>query len=177
MAADLPRWPDIDHAVEAAERRLLGLHADKLLATAPLAESALLKDLDAEQQAIVYALMRPVHLQAGDLLFQAGDIADGLYVLALGSVSILVGHGAERRRLVSLSPGMMLGEAGWLDGGTRSALALADMPSLLHHLDALALRSLQRQHPAIVAVLYRNIAVFVSARLRGVNAAWWASQA
>lgn len=177
IASDLPQWPDADQAVEAAERILLGHQADQLLAASALAESALLKDLPAGQLAVVHGLMHAVHLQAGQTLFQQGDAADGLYVLTLGSVSIVAGSGDGRRRLVSLSPGMMLGESGWLEGGTRSAQAVADQASLLHHLDAQALQALQRQHPEIVAALYRNIAVFVAGRLRSVNAAWWASQA
>ena len=64
-----------------------------------------------------------VHLQGGQTLFNQGDAANGLYVLTLGSVSIVGGSGSDRRRLVSLSPGMMLGESGWLEGGTRSAQA------------------------------------------------------
>jgi SulP family sulfate permease len=177
IAADLPQWPDADHAAEAAERLLLGRRADHLLSASALAESVLLRGLSADQQAVVHGLMQAVHLQPGETLFNQGDPANGLYVLTLGSVSIVSGHGDGRRRLVSLSPGMMLGESGWIEGGTRSAQAVADQPSLLHHLDALALQSLQRQHPQIVAAMYCNIAVFVAGRLRSVNAAWWASQA
>jgi sulfate permease, SulP family len=171
IAAELPLWPNADAAVEQAERLLLGDDVDRLLGTAPMEASALLKGLTPEQLTVVQGLMKPVTLQAGERLFNQGDPSDGLYELTQGSVSIVIGSGETRQRLLSLSAGMPLGEAGWLDGGPRSAHAEADLPSLLHHLDARALQQLSVRHPAIAAQLHLNIAVFLSGRLRSVRVA------
>lgn len=174
IADELPLWPDADRALEAAERRLLGAQADALLAPMAPADSLLLQGLPPAWQALVDARLQPLSLAAGQRLFSQGQAADALYLLSAGSVSIVDDDG---RRLVSVSPGMMFGEAGLLHGGTRSAHAEADQPALVHRLSLQDLQALQQQQPELVAALYRNIAVYVSSRLRTVTGAWWASQA
>ncbi len=124
--------------------------------------------------AALEARLQPLSLNAGQRLFSHGQVADALYLLSAGSISIVDDDG---RRLVSVSPGMMFGEAGLLHGGTRSAHAVADQAALVQRLSLQDLQALQQQHPELVAALYRNIAVFVSSRLRTVTGAWWASQA
>lgn len=171
---ELPRWPDADRAIEAAEQGLLGPAAESTLKARPLLESDLLQGLGEDDAAIVQAAMQERRLFEGELLFRQGDEADGLYVLTVGSVSV-VGHGDGRtQRYLSLSPGMMVGETAMLDGGRRSADAVADGFAVLHHLDAAALARLEAAHPAIAARLHRNIAVHLSRRLRAASAAWWA---
>lgn len=167
-----PRLPDADRATEAAEQQLLGPLAETTLAERPLAESALLHGLDAAQAAAVAARMTALRLFAGDRLFRQGDACDGLYVLALGSVSVVASEGAAPQRFVSISPGMMLGEAALLDGSARSADAVADTFALLYRLDHASLQALQDEQPAIAARLHRNIAVHLSVRLRAASAAW-----
>ena len=120
--------------------------------------------------------MKEVRLLPGEPLFRQGDASNGLYVLALGSVSLIGHDGARTQRFLSVSPGMMLGETAMLDGGGRSADAVADTLAMLHHLDTDALQALQATDPVIAARLHRNIAVHLSVRLRAASAAWWASQ-
>ena len=115
-------------------------------------------------------------LHQGEALFRQGDAADGLYVLTLGSVSVIGHDGGRTQRYLSLSPGMMVGETAWLDGGNRSADAVADDFVAVHHLGSAALARLEAEHPAIALRLQRNIAVHLSRRLRAVSAAWQASQ-
>lgn len=167
-----PRLPDADRATEAAEQLLLGPQAETTLAERPLAESALLQGLDTVQAAQVAARMTELRLFAGDALFRQGDAADSLYVLALGSVSVIGSEGTPPQRFVSLSPGMIIGETGLLDGHGRSAHAVADTFALLYRLDQTSLQALQDDEPAIAAQLHRNIAVHLSVRLRAASAAW-----
>jgi SulP family sulfate permease len=171
---ELPHWPDADRAIEAAEQALLGPAAESTLKARPLLESDLLQGLAEADAAIVQATMQERRLFEGEPLFRQGDEADGLYVLTVGSVSV-VGHGDGRtQRYLSLSPGMMVGETAMLDGGRRSADAVADGFAVLHHLGAASLAELEAAHPAIAARLHRNIAVHLSRRLRAASAAWWA---
>lgn len=172
----LQRLPDADRAIEVAEHHVLGSAADETLTSLPLAKSELLRGLSAEQRAVASAHMTELRLAAGDVLFRQGDAADGLYVLVKGSVSVIGQDGAMSQRFLSISPGMMLGETAMLDGGGRSAGAVADTPALLHHLSSAALDALGQSHPAIANRVHRNIAVHLSTRLRSASAAWWASQ-
>ena len=66
---------------------------------------------------------------AGEALFRQGDPADGLFVLSQGSISIVGRSGTVSQRFLSMSPGMMVGEAAMIDGQGRSADAVADMPT------------------------------------------------
>ena len=176
-----PQWPDADRATEAAEQQLLGdtgpdddVHA---MAEVPLAATSLLAGLDAAQVAVVAAHLQPRQLAAGELLFAEGDTGDRLYVVSRGSVSILSAPDSQGRtqRYLSVSPGMMIGETAMLDGGGRTAGALADAPAVVHALTLDALDEIGRTHPEVAARLYRNVALHLSQRLRGAAAAWRAS--
>ncbi|MEN9628820.1 MAG: hypothetical protein RJA10_2047 [Pseudomonadota bacterium] len=170
------RLPDADRAIEAAEALVLGPVADTTLSGRPLEECSLLTGLTPAQIKAVRSLMTEKRLYAGETLFRQGDAADGMYVLTLGSVSVIGRDGSSTQRFLSISPGMMLGETAMLDGGGRSADAVADTFAVVHRLSKQDLQALEEQHPAIASRLHANIAVHLSVRLRAASAAWWASQ-
>ena len=178
LGMQLPQWPDADRAIEAAEHRLLG-HAGgagdvRAMAEVPLAESSLLAGLDAAQVAIVGARLQPRHLQTGEVLFAEGDPGDRLYVVSKGSVSALSrpDQAGRTQRYLSVSPGMMIGETAMLDGGGRTAAAVADAPTVVYALTLDALDDIGRTHPAVAIRLHRNLALHLSQRLRGAAGAW-----
>ena len=173
-----PHWPDADRAIEAAEQRLLadmGPDDDvRAMAEVPLAAASLLAGLDAAQVAVVAVHLQTRHLAAGEALFAEGDAGDRLYLVSQGSVSILStsdSHGRTQRYL-SVSPGMMIGETAMLDGGGRTAGAVADAPTVVHALTLGALDEIGRTHPEVATRLYRNVALHLSQRLRGAASAW-----
>jgi sulfate permease, SulP family len=177
FAPGLAPWPDADRAIEAAEHRLLGDEGGHEMAEVPLAASALMNGLNAAQAALVAAHLQPRQLASGEVLFAEGDPADRLYVVGQGSVSILSApdmHGRTQRYL-SVSPGMMLGETAMLDGGGRTAGAVADAPTQVHALTQHSLEEIGRTHPEVAIRLHRNVALHLSQRLRGAAAAWRAS--
>ncbi|MDO8419206.1 MAG: SulP family inorganic anion transporter [Rubrivivax sp.] len=170
-----PGWPDADRAVEAAEQRLLG--GQSVVAEAPLAECSLLQGLSAVQCEAVAVRLQERRLAAGEALFAEGDPADCLYVLTRGSLSVVSQPGPDGRtqRYLSISPGMMLGETAMLDGGGRSANAVADSEATVHALTRQDLEALTVAEPELAARLYRNVAVHLSERLRSTGNAWRAS--
>lgn len=170
---ELPRQPDIDRATEMAEHHLLGDAAEGTLVGVPLQGCELLRGLDAGQRSSAAALMPMRRLAPGEVLFRQGDPADGLFVVVQGSVSLIGSDGRVSQRYLSVSPGMMLGEAAMLDGGGRSADAVADTAVVLHHLSAEALAELGRTQPAVALQMHRNMAVYLSGRLRSASSAWW----
>lgn len=162
-------FADVDRAMEWAERQMLaeaGLDLDG--PTIPLASTNLFRGLSADDAARLEAAMRLRQLAPGELLFREGDAADGLYVLTRGSVSVLAGarSASGGRRFLSFSPGLMLGETAMLDGGGRSATALADTASELWQLSPEALATIARESPALAMAVHRNIAVHLAQRLR-----------
>jgi glutaminase len=114
--------------------------------------------------------MQPRDVAAGECVFAQGDAADALYLLSRGSISVI--DRARAQRFISFSPGMCFGELAVLDGGGRSADAVADMDSTVYALPAAALAAMHRADPAIAAQVYRNLAQHLSERLRTASAAW-----
>ena len=167
------RWyADVDRAVEAAEvDALQRATGGSVAAAVPLQRSSLMDGLDAGQCARVASRLVAQRLAAGERLFDQGDAGDRLYVLTEGSISVLgnpvVGDRTGHRvRFVTCSPGMMLGEVAMLDHRGRSAEAVADSESVVHALTDAALQALWAEEPALAALVYRNIAVHLSTRLR-----------
>jgi SulP family sulfate permease len=162
---------DADQAIEAAEASLLAAAGLPLQALALEPEQCELFDGLAPAQAErLRACLHPRELAAGERVFAQGDVGDAVYLLGRGSVSVV---DLERgQRFVSFSPGMCFGETAVLDGGGRTADAIADTASTAYRLPATALATLDREEPAIAAHLYRNLAKHLSGRLRGAAAAW-----
>lgn len=174
-------FADSDQAIEAAERTLLaqaGMAIDS--AEFALDDCSLLQGLDPQQRARLHALLKPRQVAAQEVLFRQGDAGDCIYVLTRGSITVSsaseAGHHL-RRRYLSLSPGMMLGETAMLDGGGRTADAVADAPSVVHTLSRDALEQLRREDPVLAGQLMANIALHLSERLRHAALAWRAMAA
>jgi hypothetical protein len=172
-----PDWYlDADRATEAAEHLLLADGGTtETQSSVPLAETALLKGLDADECAQVLAVLNEKRLDAGEMLFHEGDPGDALYVLTEGSISIVAAGPSQRQRFVTFPPGMMFGETAMLDGSGRTAAAVADRSSVVHRLDKAALESLSATDPKLGQRLALNIAVHLAERLRGASTAWRAS--
>ena len=173
LAGDSGLWTHatLDGAIEAAEHDALATAMPERAAWMPLVQTHLFDGLDARQAQRLASHMTERRLAAGERLFARGDPGEDLYVLTAGSLSIVdVQHG---HRYVSFSPGMPFGEIALLDGGGRTADAVADVASSVFALPAAAFAALQREDPALVAQVYRNLATNLSQRLRVAGAAWW----
>lgn len=165
-------WPDADRAIEHAERLMLAEHGaapDLLVQAVSPEDTALLRGLAPAQQQRVRELLHPRALAAGERLFQEGDPADAVYLLTRGSITVVAQGGT---RYVSFSPGTLLGEVAVLDGGGRSADAVADRESEVQVLPTAALQRLSAEDPALAAALYRQIASHLADRLRQASNAW-----
>ncbi len=165
-------WPDADRAVEHAERVLLaeqGAAPDLLVQAMAPEETVLLRALEPRHRQAVLALLRPRRLAAGEHLFREGDPADAVYLLTSGSITVLA---QGTTRYASFSPGTLLGELALLDGGGRSADAVADRASEVHLLPGSALVRLMADDPALAGLLYRQLAIHLAERLRLASAAW-----
>ena len=162
--------PDLDRAVEAAERDALADAAHTPGAEVPLAQCHLFHGLSQPQAASLAALMRERRLAAGERLFHQGEPGRSLYLLTAGSISIV--DPERNQRFVSFQPGMCFGETAVLDGGGRTGDAVADVATSVHELEIDDFLSLQREQPELAANVYRNLATHLSQRLRAAAAAW-----
>ena len=107
-------------------------------------------------------------LEPGELLFQAGDPGDAVYVIVDGEVEVRNSTLDGREvRLVALGPGALVGEMAALDGGPRSADVAATRRARLWRVARSAmLAALEAEPKAAVALV-----IELSARLRVADGA------
>jgi CRP-like cAMP-binding protein len=87
----------------------------KLLATCDL-----MRHLPAEQIERILPCIRDRQLKAGEILFEAGDAGDALYIIAHGKVEVLT-DGLRGGAIAVLGAGHAFGEMSLLSGGPRTA--------------------------------------------------------
>lgn len=170
-ASDAFVWfDDVDQALEWAENRLLeeaGVAHDA--AAIPVAESALLSGLSADDLAAILPSLVEVRYPSRTTLFREGDSGAELFILVEGIVRIDLQRGGRSIRLSTLAPGVTFGEMALLDHRPRSANARAETPVVAHVLSRAALATLEREAPAAAAALMQNLAREIALRLRVAN--------
>jgi glutaminase len=167
-------FADIDSALEWCEDRVLQQARPDLREgrQAPLSEMDILAGFSRQEISLVESIVKEQNYSKGETIIREGDIADALYLLAAGWVSICLNikNGARRQRLSTLTPGLAFGDLALLDGGTRSADVIADEPTVCYVLPTAKLEALARSHPEIQSKLIFNIGRELSARLRRADA-------
>src|SRR6476660_8777486 len=130
--------------------------------------SGILPNLPTQISERLLANAKPQSLAEREVLFEAGDVADGCYRLERGllKVSIASPQGDERI-LTILGPGSIVGELAIIDGGPRSATVVAIRDCKLSFISREAFLSCLREYPEISSDL---VATLVS-RLREADEA------
>jgi signal transduction histidine kinase len=104
--------------------------------------------------------------RAGETIFAAGDVGNGLYVIESGRVQIAaMVDRTESRPLAIIGPGDFFGEMAVLDDAPRSAAAIAETDTKAFYLSRDELLQLLTRHPGLALTLIREF----SARMRAVN--------
>lgn len=161
---------DLDHGLEFCEERLLadaGASRDEVRLADEFA--ALAGDPSLLPRLLAFAAH--VDLPAGAAVFAASDAGDGLYLIESGSLTAWLAVGDSRRRLRTMGPGTMIGEAGPYLQAQRSAAVVCDTPARLHHLSNAALARMQAEAPQLLAELHRVVASMLADRLVRTTAA------
>ena len=109
---------------------------------------------------------QPTRLAADEVLFLAGDPADGCYRVDQGllKVSMIAPSGAERI-LAIVGPGAIVGELSTIDGRPRSASVAAVRDSALTFVSRAAFQAFADSHPDV----YRHLVTLLAARLRDTD--------
>ena len=109
----------------------------------------------------------------GERIFREGDASDSLYVIDCGTVRIELEHAEldSESVLALLGVGEYFGEQGILDGGKRSASAIAESDVRLRRLSNDVLERLVSENPAVLADIFRALGKAVSLKLRATNEA------
>jgi NTE family protein len=124
--------------------------AQELLHDVPL-----LRGLSAAGADALAAAAAPVDVPAGTSLFQAGDPADGMYLVLAGRLRVLAPDG---RLLRVLQRGDVVGELALLTDRPRSATAIAARDAQLFPVARKTFRALLSEEPALLAALAQRLA-------------------
>jgi CRP-like cAMP-binding protein len=119
---------------------------------------------------------RIVHVrkyEPGEFVFREGEIGAGLFVIAEGSIDILLDERGEDRaekRLAALDKGDFFGELSLLDDERRSATAKAAESSVLIGFFRPDLLDLIERNPRLGSKVLMNVARVIGERLRITDA-------
>lgn len=166
----LRTFPDLDTALEWAEDRLLALHGRSTPRNECMAIEAIdmCADIPAGDIAILRRHLATVHYAPGEVLCRAGEPADRLWMLTSGSVSIRANE-TSSRRIIALGPGTTVGEMALIEGGVRSATAIADEAVEAQLLTEASFAALLRDHPRLANRMMHNLARELVRRLRNAT--------
>lgn len=156
-----PTFPDLDHAVEWCEERLLGepaagTAASEDAATVSLREQLLAvlpDDAVAVDGLLAHTIRRAI--RAGETLLRQGDAPDALFIVETGRLTACLARGADQPplRLESMCAGSLIGEIGFVLERERSADVLADVDSSVRVLDRATWERLTVQEPLLARAL------------------------
>ncbi|WP_439519379.1 SLC26A/SulP transporter family protein [Hydrogenophaga sp.] len=156
----LPIFPDLDHAIEWCEERLLleaeaGHTAPPDAAMASLREQLLAVLPDAVAVDALLLHTTPRALNAGETLLRQGDAPDALFIVEAGRLTACLTRGADQPplRLESMCAGALIGEIGFVLDRQRSADVIADVDSRVRVLDRATWERLTADDPLLARTL------------------------
>jgi CRP/FNR family cyclic AMP-dependent transcriptional regulator len=113
-----------------------------------LAEVPVFSLLDAQERSTLAELLETEHFKEGDYIFHLGDAGHSLYIVLNGRTQVYVENTeGEKIVLAQNEPGDVFGEISLLDGGPRTATAIAIENTELLRLDRESLQELVSKHP------------------------------
>lgn len=161
---------DLNQGLAYCEDQLLighdDLRRDKVSASEVFAEiiDSLSEDINTKDY------LSSVELKSGEVLIEAGDVAEGIYIVEQGSLIVSnKGIDGNEVKLRGLEPGSVFGEMAIYLGGVRTATVIAQSPSVVSKLSVEALARMEREHPQLAVGIHKMLARLLSTKLRQTN--------
>jgi CRP/FNR family transcriptional regulator, cyclic AMP receptor protein len=113
-----------------------------------LAKISLFTPLDDDERAVLAQAMAERQVKAGEVMFRSGDPGDSMFIVVEGGIELSVKDKAGQKIVLHTpSSGEFFGELSLLDGGSRTATAVATDNSLLYVLDREDMLQLFKKRP------------------------------
>ena len=112
---------------------------------------------------------RKLRLKKSEALVQKGEESRHLYIILEGSLAVMAGEDSSVK-LASLGSGEVVGEMSFLDGSVPSATVLAETDSVVFSILKTRVEDKIRADEGFGLRLYKALALFLTARLRIINA-------
>ena len=120
---------DIDHALEWCEQTLLANRFPLKEGEIPLAAQSLCAGFSAEELELLESLLERRSYQQGTYLCREGDLANALFFILSGQITLSVPLASGRAgRISTIAAGSAFGETAMLDQGAHSVDIFADLP-------------------------------------------------
>jgi glutaminase len=165
-------FEDNDLAMEWCENLLLEEARPEGLSepTAEWADHELFKGLSAPELQATGKLLQRRSFHRGEIVVQAGEDADHLYLVVRGRASVMLqAPTGARKRLATFSAGMAFGEMAVMDRAPRSATVVADTDLVCDLIKVDAFERMTEEAPAIKIKLLENIGLSLCHKLRKTN--------
>jgi sulfate permease, SulP family len=109
--------------------------------------------------------------QCGEYIVRQGEKGDSMFFLEKGKADVVIElkESNQYKRLLSVSPGAILGEMAILDGAPRAADIVVVDPTTCYILTSKALESIKNKFPKVAMSFYIILARLISHRLRIAN--------
>jgi SulP family sulfate permease len=163
---------ELDAALEWVENRILEEARLERIAEKPLelAEMELFRIRKQETLAALEACMDKRSYKAGEKVFTRGETGDELLLIRRGSVRIMLPlDDKQSHHLATFGRGDFIGEMSFLDGGARSANAVAFSDTELYALSRKRFDELASEHKKLAISLFEGLARMLAIRLRFTN--------
>ena len=132
-----------------------------------LQQVPLFAELTADELHDLVAVMQPIQLAPGQLLWRQGQAADALHLIRGGRIGIYLRQpGGTEVHLTTVGPGEVIGELPLIAGGTRSATARALDQARLWSLSRVDFAALTLRRTPTALALRRRICAVACTRLR-----------
>lgn len=97
----------------------------------------------------------PQDLQTGDIVFRAGDVSDGGFVVVKGGIALINGKGKAVG--AAIGPERLIGELALITETFRPVTAVAEMPSMVLHITRASFRRTLQEYPDAAQALVRDM--------------------
>jgi CRP-like cAMP-binding protein len=124
-------------------------------------------ELSRRELAAVERILHHREYVTGEVIFRQEEPGLGMYIIETGRVSIMTDGAPEN--MTELGDGEFFGELPLLDGGSRSATAVADAPTHIYGFFQPDLYSLIERNPRLGVKIVLSLAAIIGMRLRAAN--------
>ena len=122
--------------------------------TSTLGACPVFKGVPPAELATLAEMMKTEHMRRGEILFETGDFADSVYVVADGTLNVLLP--TQVRPVCTLARGELLGEYGMFSSLARTATVQAASDLVLLALDYQRFRAFLLRFPEATLVLLKT---------------------
>lgn len=157
--APVRTFADIDRAREWCEDQVIEaslVHAPPEAAD-PKAEPELTQGMDTEMRQRLLGRMHRVCYAPGTQIVRRGDVAERLFLIASGQLSVTLERPGGSQRLATLSAGMVFGELSLIGRERRTADVYADTMVECLVLDADEFEAMTEDDPALACAVLVNL--------------------